>query len=110
MISVPRQARHLTWSKDPLNDAPERVQHDLLTPEEAAERLKVSAEHVRALIRSGQLAAANIAIGTKRPLYRIRADVVAEFLNKRTEDRLGTNTPPRFRRLPPVEDHFPQLR
>ena len=93
------------------NRAPsvENRNYGLLTPEDAAEQLKVSAEHVRALIRSGRLEAINLAIGKKRPLYRIAAKALEGFL----ADRCGSTTPqrslPHFKRLPPVEDHFPHL-
>ncbi len=81
-----------------------------LTPEEAADLLKVSAEHIRALIRAGRLKAVNLAIGKKRPLYRIRATAIDRMVAARGQ--LDTKRPPRphFKRLPPVVDHFPHLR
>ena len=82
---------------------------DLLTPDEAARRLKVSPEHVRALIRSGRLAAINVGTGPKRPLYRIPLCALRDFLSNRRQPA-QTTRPPRFKRLPPVEDHFPHLR
>lgn len=48
----------------------EQSNHVFLTPDEAAERLQVSAEHIRALIRSGRLQAINVAIGKKRSTLR----------------------------------------
>lgn len=81
----------------------------LLTPLEVAERLRVTAEQVRCLIRTSQLAAVNIGTGPKRPLYRITPDALAEFLARRGQSA----PPPRLRvapRLPPVPDCFPDLR
>ena len=83
--------------------------NDLLTPDEAARRLRVTAEHVRALIRSGRLAAINVGTGPKRPLYRIPFCDLRDFLSNRHQPA-QTTRPPRFKRLPPVEDHFPHLR
>lgn len=83
--------------------------NDLLTPEEAARCLKVTAEHVRALIRSGRLSAVNIGTGPKRPLYRIPLCALGEFLSSRHQSARATR-PRCFKRLPPVEDHFPHLR
>jgi excisionase family DNA binding protein len=87
----------------------EHGSRQLLTPEETAERLKVSAEHVRALIRSGRLSAVNIGTGLKRPLYRIPASALGDFLSS-SHQPAHTTRLPRFKRLPPVEDHFPHLR
>jgi len=81
-----------------------------LTPEEAANRLKVSAEHIRAMIRTGRLDAVNLAIGKKRPLYRIRATALNAMTPGAVESRRHTRSSPQFKRLPPVEDHFPNLR
>jgi len=81
----------------------------LLTPEEAAKKLKVTAEHVRALIRKGQLAAINVGTGKKRPLYRITQQALRDFLSNRYEPGPALR-PRRFKRHPPVEDLFPKLR
>ncbi len=81
---------------------------ELLTPDEAALRLKVTAEQVRSLIRKGELAAINIGARKKRPLYRIRTDALEEFLHDRTHVPERTSRP-RFKRLPPVADYFPDL-
>ena len=81
-----------------------------LTPEEAGNLLRVSAEHIRAMIRAGRLEAVNLAIGKKRPLYRIRAIALDKIV---ADQRSSVMEPPsrsRFKRLPPVEDHFPGLR
>ena len=86
------------------------VPGDLFTPEDVAERLKVSSEHVRALIRTGRLTAVNLAVGKKRPLYRIRTEALAEFLADAGRSAPSTPRLPRFKRPPPVEDHFPDLR
>ena len=90
-------------------ETPSPNAEELLTPDEAARRLKVTAEHVRALIRSGRLSAINIGTGPKRPLYRIPASALGEFLSSRHHAG-GTTRPRRSKRLPPVEDHFPHLR
>lgn len=81
----------------------------LLTPEEAAHLLRVTAEQVRSLIRRGQLAAINVGCGAKRPLYRISQEAMQDFLSKRFQSGPAVQ-PGRFRRLPPVQDHFPDLR
>jgi excisionase family DNA binding protein len=82
---------------------------DLLTPDEAAKRLRVTAEQVRSLIRKGQLAAVNVGTGPKRPLYRISAKAMDEFLARRWQPGPAVR-PKKFRRLPPVRDYFPNLR
>lgn len=80
----------------------------LLTPDQVAEHLRVTAEQVRCLIRTGQLAAVNVSAGTKRPCYRITPDAVAEFLARRAQPApISRRRPPR--RLPPVPDYFPNL-
>lgn len=73
------------------NDSP-ILKHDdeLLTPEEAARRLKVTAEQVRSLIRRGELAAINVGTGPKRPLYRITPR------RCRSSCRAGTDQVPLF--------------
>jgi excisionase family DNA binding protein len=80
-----------------------------LTPEEAAETLRVSAEQVRCLIRTRQLAAINVGTGPKRPLYRITTQAVQEFLSRRWLPGPATK-PRRFMRRPSVQDHFPDLK
>lgn len=81
----------------------------LLTPLDVAERLRVTAEQVRCLIRTGQLAAINVGTGPKRPLYRIAPDAVAEFLARRGQ--IAPPTRPRVTpRLPSVPDCFPNLK
>lgn len=86
-----------------------RADEELLTPAEAAAKLKVTAEQVRALIRTGQLAAINVGTGQKRPLYRITPQALADFLGRRHQHGLAIK-PNRFKRLPPVPDLFPHLR
>lgn len=85
------------------------VNGELLTPEEASQRLKVSAEQVRSLIRSGRLAAINVGTGKRRPLYRITAVALEDFLVHCHQPGPATR-PGRSRRRPPVPDHFPDLR
>ncbi len=48
--------------------------------------------------------------GKKRPLYRIPADALDDFLNRRYETGPQQQRPPRFKRLATVEDYFPHLR
>ncbi len=81
----------------------------LLTPEDAAKRLKVTAEQIRSLIRKRQLPAINVGTGKKRPLYRITAAALEEFLSSRCQFASQGSTR-RLRRPPPVRDHFPNLR
>jgi len=85
-----------------------RIGEDLLTPDEAAKRLKVTAEQVRSLIRKGQLAAINVGTGPKRPLYRITSQALHDFLAQRW--RPGPVVRRLAKRPPPVPDHFPDLR
>lgn len=80
-----------------------------LTPDEVAARLRVTAEQVRCLIRTGQLAAVNVGTGAKRPLYRITPDAFAEFLARRGQSAPSTRTRV-TPRLPPVPDYFPDLK
>ena len=82
---------------------------DLLTPEEVAEKLKVSGEQVRSLIRKGDLGAINIGTGPKRPLYRIPQQDLEEFLVRRRHSKPDTISR-RSRRHPVVRDHFPNHR
>ena len=82
--------------------------HELLTPEETAERLRVSAEQVRCLIRNGQLAAINVGSGKKRPLYRVTAHALNEFLDRRWQSGPAIRQK-QFKRPLPVQDFFPDL-
>jgi len=79
-----------------------------LTPEQVAAALQVSAEQVRAMIRQGRLAAVNVGTGKKRPLYRIPAGAIETLLAQDVQPP-SSNSPRRFKRLPPVEDFFPDL-
>ena len=89
-------------------DSPIRTDGELLTPDEAAGRLKVTAEQVRSLIRKGQLAAINVGTGSKRPLYRITPQALEDFLTRRWQPGRALRRP--TKRRPPVHDHFPNLR
>lgn len=53
-----------------------------LTTGQVAERLQLNEEHVRKLIRRGQLKASNVG-GKRRPSYRIDESAVEEFLRSR---------------------------
>lgn len=81
----------------------------LFTPNEVADKLKVTAEQIRSLIRSGQLSAVNISIGTKRPLYRITQQALDDFLNHRYQPT-RTIHKKKFKRLAPAPDFFPGLK
>lgn len=49
----------------------------LLDPKEAAARLNITEEQVRAFARDGDLKFINMGRGAKRPRYRFRANAVA---------------------------------
>jgi excisionase family DNA binding protein len=81
----------------------------LLTPNEVAEHLQVTAEQVRSLIRKGQLAACNAGTGKKRPLYRITQQALDDFMNRRRQPCPAPNRQI-FRQLAPAPDFFPGLK
>jgi excisionase family DNA binding protein len=81
----------------------------LLTPDEAAALLKVTAEQIRSLIRQGQLSAVNVGSGKKRPLYRITQQALQDFLSRRWQPGRAVRSR-RAKPHPPVRDHFPNLR
>jgi excisionase family DNA binding protein len=101
--------RIATRAMDPNGTTMPNPDGHLLTPGEVADRLRVTAEQVRCLIRTGQLAAVNVGAGTKRPCYRITPDAVAEFLARRAQPAPATRRPPP-RRFAPVPDDFPNLK
>lgn len=108
--TIPDSGRECHLGSVPLTTTTtERRAEPLLTPEEAADYLKVSAEQVRSLIRRGLLSATNVGTGTKRPLYRINREALDDFLADRTKDS-GSSAVRRFKPRPPVPDFFPQLR
>jgi hypothetical protein len=73
------------------------------------QKLKVTSEQVRCLIRKGQLAAINIGSGKKRPLYRITEHALHEFLDSRWQSGAAVRNK-QFKRSPPVQDFFPGLK
>jgi excisionase family DNA binding protein len=81
----------------------------LLTPQEIAERLQVTPEQVRSLIRSGRLVAINVGTGPKRPCYRITHRAFNDFLERKSGSAQPTHRK-RPRRSVPVPDFFPDLR
>ena len=83
---------------------------ELLTPGEVAEKLRVTAEQVRVLVRKGQLAAINVGTGAKRPLYRITPQALEEFLSRRWQPGPAVRARRRSSRRPAVPDLFPKLR
>ena len=82
---------------------------NLLTPAEVAEKLRITQEQIRNLIRKGRLPAVNIGTGMKRPLYRITQQALNEFLYQRQQPRL-TKQGKKFKQDPPVPDFFPHLK
>jgi len=95
-------------SHDDEQRAPTKTQL-FLTPEEVSRKLKVTAEQVRNLIRKHRLPAINVGTGKKRPLYRIRQQALDDFLdNSRQKSQSGPKK--KFKRLPPTQDFFPELR
>ena len=84
-------------------------EEQILTPKEAAIKLKVTSEQVRNLVRQGQISAINVGTGTKRPLYRITQQALNDFLNRRWHPKRSTYKK-KFRRLAPVQDFFPGLK
>lgn len=81
----------------------------LMTPNEVADRLRVTSEKVRQLIRTGRLEAMNIGSGQKRPLYRIHPQDLDVFLTNSRQQNSPTQDK-RFKRPPPGPDFFPDLR
>ena len=84
-------------------------QDQLLTPNEAAVKLKVTPEQIRSLIRKGQLSAVNVGTGMKRPLYRVTQQALKDFLSHRYHPGLATQRK-KFRQLAPAPDFFPHLK
>lgn len=94
--------------------ATEEIEYDaiksrLLTPNEAATKLKVTAEQIRNLIRKGQLSAVNVGTGTKRPLYRITQQALNDFLCCRQQPNLIKQSK-KLKQDAPVPDFFPHLK
>jgi excisionase family DNA binding protein len=85
------------------------VQSQLLTPNEAASKLKVTSEQVRSLIRKGLLSAVNVGTGKKRPLYRITQQALNDFLLRRWHPSSSIQRK-KFKRLAPAPDFFPGLK
>jgi excisionase family DNA binding protein len=83
-----------------------RVTGSYLTPADVAELLGLAKlDTVYALIRSGDLAAANVSPSAGRPCWRISRAALDSFLESRT----STPTPPAPRRRtqrPPVTRYF----
>jgi excisionase family DNA binding protein len=82
---------------------------NLLTPAEVAEKLRVTPEQVRSLIRKGRIPATNVGTGPKRPLYRISQKAFDEFLIHGGQP-IQPMQKKRFMRLPHAPDFFPHLR
>ena len=88
---------------------PNLGQEQLLTPNEAATKLKVTPEQIRSLIRKDQLSAVNVGTGPKRPLYRITQQALNDFLHRRWQPGPARQNK-KFKRLAPVRDFFPGLK
>jgi excisionase family DNA binding protein len=69
-----------------------------LTPPQAAKQLGVSPETVIGWIRSGELKAANVGKGKKRPRYRIEPEALAEFQRKKMPEVTPTQPVKRRRK------------
>lgn len=91
------------------NSARESPVAQLLTPQQVAQRLQVTPEQVRSLIRSGRLMAVNVGAGPKRPCYRISQRDLGDFLERRSGFVPSVRKRPR-RSIPRVPDFFPGLR
>ena len=81
----------------------------LLTPNDIAARLQISAEQVRSLIRSGRLRAVNVGSGKKRPLYRVSEKALDEFIKAGSQTTTPRNNKT-VRRLAHGPDFFPDIR
>ncbi len=108
-----QSTRHLKTDQGPKQDEAGRGTStnvtSMLTPGDVAARLNVTTEQVRSLIRTGRLRAINVGTGNKRPLYRLSAEVVEDFIRHGSCNR----TPPTKRRakqLGRVPDFFPRLK
>jgi len=73
---------------------------DWLTIDELAEKWRVTPDHVRGLIRTGQLTAIDISqqAGCKRQQLRIRPSDIEEFVNRRLVSARADTPPPTRRR------------
>jgi excisionase family DNA binding protein len=83
---------------------------NLLTPAEVAEKLRVTPEQIRSLIRQGQISAVNVGTGPKRPLYRITGQAFDDFLNRRRQPCSVAKRRRKFKQLPTSQDFFPHLK
>jgi excisionase family DNA binding protein len=82
---------------------------NLLTPAEVAEKLRVTPEQIRSLIRKGRISATNVGTGSKRPLYRISQKAFDDFLIHGRQP-IQPMQKKKFTRLPPAPDFFPDLK
>lgn len=87
----------------------DNLKSNLLTPDEVATDLKVTAEQVRSLIRHGRLMAINISNGKKRPLYRVSSRDLQEFKQNNRTLPIGRSKTS-FKRPYPAPDFFPDLK
>lgn len=86
----------------------ENTAQELLTPKEVAQKLKVTEEQVRLLIRKGKIRALNLGTGLKRPLYRISQQTLDSFLGKEYTPQASCIR--KFKQFDHVPDMFPDLK
>ena len=99
-----------TQTEDNQTEQSINFRHDeLMTPNDVAIKLKVTAEQVRSLIRNRQLYAINVGTGMKRPFYRIPQQSLNDFLNNRQQPAQALRKK-RFKQLSKVPDFFPKLK
>ena len=77
-----------------------------LTTANVAEHLSVSVDQVVSLIRSRRLAAVNVAVGTKKPRWRISPEALESFLTARTPAPPPARQPRRKRSRETVTQFF----
>jgi DNA-binding transcriptional LysR family regulator len=72
---------------------------EYMTPPEAGKLLRMKADRIITLIRSGELKASNIATRLSgRPRFRIAAADLADFLERRAAAAISAPTPRRRRK------------
>lgn len=77
---------------------------EYFTPPELAKRLRVRLDKVHVWIRRGELRAVNVAENvTGRPRWRISAEAVAEFEQRRTAEAPAKTSRRRKRRMDVIE-------
>lgn len=80
------------------------MQQKLLSPREVGQRLGLSDEQVRQLIRGGKLKAFNVGSGKQRARYRIAEKDIDEFLEGRRVEPVTVPRRSRARRGPESDE------